>query len=135
MFQWLRAGWTGINFAKPAHVLDGMKRFVTNTKTVLEFPQLPSPGRMVAVRQWLVNMPVTDLNKRYAALQQALRASAYQLGKISKSKSEEPVAYGNIQKDQMIEELMLEYLKSAMGKPTLLGKEFCPPSSVTATNP
>ena len=29
MFQWLRAGWMGINFVKPGDILGGLKRFAT----------------------------------------------------------------------------------------------------------
>jgi hypothetical protein len=122
VFQWLRAGWSGINFVKPDHILRGMKRFALHTRTVLESPKLPAPNQMMSVYQSLVNMPAGDLNKKYATLQTALRSSAAQTGKVSKPEPDERLSFANIPKEQMVEELMLEYLKMSLGKPTLVGQ-------------
>ncbi|HBA52970.1 MAG TPA: hypothetical protein DCZ04_00500 [Syntrophorhabdus aromaticivorans] len=122
VFQWLRAGWSGINFVRPNHILGGMKRFAHNSKTVLESPRLPSPGQIVSVYQWLSNVPLSELRKEYAALQQALRSSAIRTGKISKSASDKQISFVNIPKEQIVEELMLEYIKMSLGKPTLVGQ-------------
>lgn len=116
VFQWLRAGWTGINFVKPSHILRGLKRFARDSRLILESPRLPAPNQVISTYQLLSNMPSGDLIKKYAALQQAQRSLAIQLGKISKSEGEEQLSFANTPKDQMIEELMLEYLKTALGK-------------------
>jgi len=123
VFQWLRAGWSGINFVKSKHILNGMKRFARDCKTVLESPRLPPPNKMISVYHWLSNMPADDLIKRYTALWQAQRSLAVQTGKISKSGLDERASFTNTPKEQMVGELMLEYLKMALGKPTLLGKQ------------
>ncbi len=39
VFKWLRAGWAGINLARPPHIFRGLKRFANNFKTVLENPR------------------------------------------------------------------------------------------------
>jgi hypothetical protein len=122
VFQWLRAGWSGINFVKPAHILRGMKRFAQHTKTVLESPRLPALGQMVSMYQGLLNMPPNDLNKKYATLQSGLRSSAVKTGKISKPDPDEGPSLANIPREQMVDELMLEYLKVTLGKPTLVGQ-------------
>jgi hypothetical protein len=122
VFQWLRAGWSGINFVRANHILGGMKRFGRDVKIILESPRLPAPNQMISVYQGLSNMPDGDLMKEYAALRQAQRSLAIQTGKISKSEGEEKVSFANTSKDQMVEELMLENLKMTLGKPTLLGK-------------
>jgi hypothetical protein len=116
VFQWLRAGWSGINFVKSSHILRGLKRYARDTNMILEFPRLPSPEQMISTCQSLSNMPAGDLTKKYAALRQAQRSSAIQSGKISKSTGEEEVSSTNTPKEQMVEELMLEYLKTAIGK-------------------
>ena len=46
-FQWIRAGWSGINFVKPAHIIEGMRRFARNTRVILESPRLPAPNQMI----------------------------------------------------------------------------------------
>jgi len=122
VFQWLRAGWSGINFVRTNHILGGMKRFGRDVKIILESPRLPAPNQMISVYQGLSNMPEGDLTKEYSALRQAQRSLAIQTGKISKSEGEEKVSFANTSKDQMVEELMLENLKMTLGKPTLLGK-------------
>jgi hypothetical protein len=122
VFQWLRAGWSGINFVREGHILGGMKRFGRDIKTILESSRLPAPNQMISVYQGFSNMPDHDLMKEYAALRQAQRYLATQTGKISKSEGEEKISFANTSKDQMVEELMLENLKMTLGKPTLLGK-------------
>ena len=116
VFQWLRAGWSGINFVKSSHILRGLKRFARDSRMILESPRLPAPNQMISIYQWLSNMPAGDLIKKYAALQQAQRSSAIQIGRISKSEGEEQLSFANTPKEQMVEELMLEYLKTALGR-------------------
>jgi hypothetical protein len=124
VFQWLSAGWSGINFVKSSHILRGLERFARDCRMVLESPRLPAPNQIVSVYQRLSNMPAGDLTKKYAALQQALRSSAIRMGKISKSEMDEQVSFANTPREQMVEELMLEYLKMTIGKPTLLEEQF-----------
>jgi hypothetical protein len=123
VFQWLRAGMTGINFVKSSHILTGMKRFAQNCTMILESPHLPAPNQISSVYQWLSNMPAGDLIKKYTLLQQAQRSAAVQLGRIGKSEGEEKVSFANTPKEQMVQEVSLEYLKMALGKPTPLGRE------------
>jgi len=121
-FQWLRAGWLGINFVKPGHILGGMKRYAQNFRMVLESPRPPPPSQLTSVYQSLSNMPASVLAGQYAALQQVLRTSAIQTGKTGKSEADEKQSFVDASKEQMVEELMLEYLKMTLGKPTSLGK-------------
>lgn len=131
-FQWLRAGWSGINFVKSNHILSGMKRFARNSKAVLESPNLPPPDQMVSVYQWLSALSIADLSRKYAGLQQGLRQSAVKLGKIGKSGGTDETAGRSTPKEQMIEELMLEYLKICLGKPTLINRQTFPHHLVAA---
>ena len=123
VFQWLRAGWTGINFVKPSHILDGMERFARSSKTILESPRLPVPNQIISAYQSLSSMPAGDLLAKYTALQQSQLTAAIRTGKIGKAKGEEEASHAGTPRDQMVEELMLEYLKTTLGKPTLLGKQ------------
>lgn len=130
VFQWLRAGWSGINFVNSDHILRGMKRFGRDYKMVMESPRLPPPNKILSVYQWLSNMPAEVLTKNYAALRQAQRSSAIKIGKISKSEEKEEASFTNTSKEQMVEELILEYLKTALGKATLLKIEWEYPPTV-----
>jgi hypothetical protein len=121
VFQWIRAGWSGINFVQPSHIIRGMERFARNNNIVLESPHLPTPNQIIAAYQGLLKMPSGDLTNKYQLLQQARWALALQSGKISQSKAREPLSFDNTSKEQMVEELMLEYLKGTLGRPTPLG--------------
>jgi hypothetical protein len=124
VFQWIRAGWSGINFVQPGHIIDGLKRFARNKRMIMESPRLPDPNQMIAVYQGLSNMPAMDLTNKYNLLQQARLSSALQTGKISAAQAGEPFSTDKTSKEQMVEELMLEYLKKALGKPTPIGNQF-----------
>ena len=54
------------------------------------------------------------------ALQQARQSLAVQSGKIETNKIKKQDSYAGTPKEQMVEELMLEYLKVVLGKPSLL---------------
>ena len=122
VFQWLRAGWSGINFVKSSHILAGLRRFSRDMRTSLESPNLPAPEKMASVYQTLASLPQDELVGKYTTLLNATRTAAIQHGKI-KSDSDQKISVANIPKEQMIQELMLEYLKVSLGKPTMLGKQ------------
>jgi len=130
VFQWLKAGWSGINFVNSAHILRGMKRFSRDCKTVLESPRLPDPNKMFLVHQGLSNMPMEALGRKYAALRQAQRSSAVKTGKIDDIEEKEEKSFAHIPKQQMVEELMLEYLKEALGKTAMLKVNWENPSTM-----
>lgn len=123
VFQWIRAGWSGINFVRPSHIIRGMERFARNSKIVLESPHLPAPNQVIIAYKGLSNTPFKELAIKYEALQQARRSLALQSGNILKSKANHPLSLDKTSKEQMVEELMLEFLKGALGKPMLLGSQ------------
>ena len=123
VFQWIRAGWSGINFVQTQHIIKGMKRYAKNSKSILESPNLPAPNQIASTYQRLSALPQSDLLEKYAALQQARQSLAVQSGKIETNKIKRQDSYADTPKEQIVEELMLEYLKVALGKPSLLGKK------------
>ena len=123
-FQWIRAGWSGMNFVEEGHIIKGMKRFARNFKTILESPNLPTPRQMISAYQRLSALPNSDLTEKYAALQHAQQSLAVQTGKIETSEIEKQGSSAHIHKEQIVEELMLEYLKMTLGKPSLVEKRI-----------
>lgn len=117
-FQWIRAGWSGINFVQPQHVIKGMKRHDRNSKAILESPNLPTSSEIASAYKRLSTLPQSDLTKRYTALQQARQSLALQRGKIKTDDIKRQNDYFNVPREQIIEELMVEYLKLALGKPS-----------------
>ena len=118
-FQWIRAGWSGINFVKTEHILNGMKRFARNSRTILEAKNLPASSQFIKNYRMLSALPSNELLERYSELQKAQQSMAAQTGKVGKNGNGSP---NHVAKEQMVQELMLEYLKICLGKPSLVGK-------------
>ena len=123
VFQWIRAGWSGINFVETKHIIKGIKRYAKNSKLILESPNLPAPNQIASAYQRLLSLPQNDLMEKYTALQQARQSLAVQSGKIGTNEIKKQNSYAGTPKEQIVEELMLEYLKVALGKPSLVGKQ------------
>jgi len=124
VFQWIKAGWMGVNFVKPNHIIEGLKRFARNLKAIMESSHLPASTQIISVYRWLTSLPPGDLKQKYATLQQAQRSQVIQMGKVSRAQADEPLSFNNTPKEQMVEELMLEYIKTALGKPTPVKMNF-----------
>ena len=123
VFQWIRAGWSGVNFVQTSHIIKGMKRNAKSSKTVLESPKLPPISQITSTYQKLTSLPKNDLVDRYTALQQARKSLAILSGKMDKNEIKKQDSYANTPKEQIVEELMLEYFKITLGKSSLLGKK------------
>jgi hypothetical protein len=99
-FQWLRAGWSRINFVKPGHILGGLERFarVPNDSGSL----LPALVDDLTYRL-LSNMPALTIKN-------TLPAASNDLWPFSSVKSanrkEEHPSFANTPKEQMVEELI-----------------------------
>ncbi len=122
-FQWIRAGWSGVNFVQTSHIIKGMKRNAKTSKSILESPKLPAPSQIASTYQRISSLPKNDLVDRYTALQQARQSLAVLSGKIDANEIKKTDSYANTPKVQIVEELMLEYFKITMGKSSLLGKK------------
>ncbi len=63
VFKWLRAGWAGINLARPAHIFNGLNRFATGFKAILESPRLADAVAVSRVFADLKNLSVEEQRK------------------------------------------------------------------------
>jgi len=68
-------------------------------------------------------LPRNVLADKYAALQQARQQLALRKSNIGIQATKHRDASAGTPKEQIIEELMLEYFKVALGKPSLLGNK------------
>ncbi|MFP4168772.1 MAG: hypothetical protein ACLFSY_08020 [Desulfonatronovibrionaceae bacterium] len=60
-FNWLDAGWMGMNFVKSKHILSGLKRFARDASAVLSHPDLPDAETIAAFHKKLKNCPQEEL--------------------------------------------------------------------------
>ncbi len=49
VFKWMRAGWAGINLARPSHIFSGLERFAESFKMLLENPHLADAAEVSRV--------------------------------------------------------------------------------------
>jgi hypothetical protein len=89
----------------------------------MESPHLPASSQLVSAYQSLLQLPSPDLLQRYTVLQQALRASAIKMGKLNKTDQIGPKSFAHLPREQMAEELMVDYVRVALGKRLALSKE------------
>ena len=123
VFSWIRAGWSGINFAETRHVIRGLQRYARSSKTVLESPKLPPPNQVASIYLKLSSLPRNVLDDKYAALQQARLQLASRKSSIGTSAAKQGNTYNGTSKEQILSELMLEYFKMNLGKPSLLANK------------
>ena len=50
-FKWLNAGWAKVNMVKQIHIINGIKRFASDFKAVLESPRLPKAQELAAMHR------------------------------------------------------------------------------------
>jgi hypothetical protein len=120
VFQWLRAGMSGLNLVRSAHIYSGLLRFAENFKTIVESPMIMDIESHREVFSRIENMP---LDKLRAKTQQHLE----QIGMQCKSDNticrrwfEDEFRTGDymnrLSKAHMQAVLCRQYLKYLMGK-------------------
>ena len=121
-FKWLNGGWAKINMVKSRHILDGIKRFASNFKAVLESPGLPDVSVLADKYQELQQISEQELRQRISPYLQALTES--EALEDCSDPIESEVSSGEylqqMSKAEMVRILLLEYVKGSIGKAPLL---------------
>lgn len=116
LFKWLDAGWATMNMVNSNHILNGIKRFASDFKSVLEAPDLPAPSILAAKHQQLQRSSTQNLQQT---------VSPYLQNLVNSGTSDECSGPFNtllssgeyLQKmshEEMVKILMLEYLKESI---------------------
>ncbi len=117
-FKWLNAGWASINMVKSSHILEGIKRFAADFKTVLESPGLPSAEVLEEKYKELEQTGEQDLRLAVSSYLKTLKASDASCFDSSPFKG--PLSSGEYQqqmdREELIQVLLLQYVKGAIGK-------------------
>lgn len=121
-FKWLNAGWAKMNMVKHDHILNGIKRFAADFKTVLEASNLPNPGDLAAKYKALIALDGQRLRELAGQYLEGLgRTGAPQ---VNLSPFKDLLATGNylssMSRQEMVKVLLQEYLKARIGKPTVV---------------
>ncbi len=121
-FKWLNAGWAGMNMVKASHIINGIKRFASDFKTVLESPRLPGAKELAAMYRDLLADSAESLRATVAPYLEALargEGSSSLTGTFRKL-----LASGdylrNMSREEMVKVAFKEYLKQRLGRQSLI---------------
>jgi len=124
-FKWLSAGWAKMNMVNSGHILDGIKRFASAFKGVIEAPGLPGAAELTARYRELLQSSDKTLRPMVRIYLQALGSSkrAEDSGSLSGT-FQDLLSSGKylqqMSRKDMVRVLLLEYVKSRIGKKSLL---------------
>ena len=125
MFKWAKAGWSGMNVVKASHLREGVDRFVSTLRTVLESPRSPSPEAIAAYKKQLESLDEAALRERLKSFSADLAVRSAGDSLLSEKDFQSVLAGSNyastLNKQQMISELMKLYLRKQIGKPVPAG--------------
>ena len=124
MFKWLNAGAGNINMVKKHHIQDGIKRFETGFKMVLENPYLPDPEKLADVFLQIENMPIEAMKKEISEYLLNLKAR-YPQDAVFRDKNladffTSPEYLNQLTKEEMKSILNLEYMKTVLKKDPII---------------
>lgn len=124
LFKWLRAGWAGMNMVQKSHINDGVTRFANAFKKIIESSRLPEPDELAARAHEIEHLPEADLDRKVAAYAAAIESIAKTSPAMRKSEFQKVVENGHyastLSREERISALMVEYLKTRLGKRALV---------------
>jgi hypothetical protein len=120
VFKWLRAGWRNINMVKKYHIHRGLLRFAETYREIFDNPSLPDTSVLAETWSRISGLDLNtlrDINRGYL---QGL-AKRYKKDKSMSSKWVAGLltndAYvESLDRNEMATVIMLEYMKSLLGK-------------------
>ncbi len=120
MFKWLRGGAANVNMVRKHHIYEGIKRFETGFKTVLENPALPEPEELIAAFLQIEKLSTEDLKKETRKYLKNLKSRYHEDEVFQDRKLAEfllsPEYLDQLTRQEMKSILRLEYMKTILGK-------------------
>ena len=117
-FKWLDAGWAKINMVKSSHILNGIKRFAMNFKEVLESPGLPDVRTLAQKYKELKQSSEENLRHMVSSYLSALQSSG--APEVQSDPFNGLITSGEyvkkMSREEMVKVVLLEYVKSCIGK-------------------
>jgi hypothetical protein len=128
IFQWLGAGWAGFNLVESHHIHKGMVRQTSQFKALLESQRMPAAITLEQVYRSLARIDEDTLRAKALAVVHHMRDKALSDDDLKKKKAIaelNPEAYvAQMDKCELISELMREFMKFSLGKETPLAPSF-----------
>lgn len=124
LFKWLRAGWSGMNMVQKDHINDGSTRYANAFKRIMESDKLPDPDEFALRVRELSTMSDTELDHKISAYALAIENIAKKSPSMDKSEFQKVVEGGKyakiLNREERVSALLVEYLKSRLGKTPLV---------------
>lgn len=116
IFNWIKAGWAGMNMVNDDHIYNGIIRFATDFKEIIEYSALPSPEELAQQLARFEKMTTAELRDRTRLyLEQMEDKYASSKRKLSKLLAN-PDYLNTLQRKEMVSMLIREYTKVLVGK-------------------
>ncbi len=116
IFNWIKAGWAGLNMVNNEHIYNGIIRFADDFKAILENSTLPDPSDLADRLARFEQMPLDELRGRtriyLKKLEEQYADSEDKLSKLLKN----PDYIKDLQREEMVSMLIREYTKVLIGK-------------------
>ncbi len=116
IFNWIKAGWAGLNMVNNEHIYNGIIRFASDFKKILENSTLPEPSDLATRLARFEQMPLDELRDRtriyFETLEERYADSDKKLAKLL----EDPDYLKELQREEMVSMLIREYTKVLIGK-------------------
>jgi len=120
-FKWLNAGWAKVNMVKQIHIINGIKRFASDFKAVLESPGLPRTGELAGLYRDLSADSPEQLRTLVAPYLEAIRANqASSLSGPFKGLLASGEYLQNMSREEMVKVVLKEFLKKRLGRASLI---------------
>lgn len=110
VFQWMRAGWSGLSVIKESHIKDSLARYRRRIGEILHAPDLPGPEKLELVFRALDGKSDADLRRDAAPVLAAHLEQARRDGNRAAIRTLEDGYAGRLDRGELIGLLMRERL-------------------------
>lgn len=128
VFQWLAAGWIGLNLVDSCHIHTGLLRYAQQFKSMMESDKMPDPQTLEHVYTALKKTQDCLLRQKALDVTRYIKLKAEQddalKGKSAIRKMNVRAYVARLDKDRLISMLMREFVKYSLGKATPLKPGF-----------
>jgi hypothetical protein len=120
MFKWLRAGWSGINMVQRKHIHEGLKRFARPFKEIIEYPSLPPAEALASDFSQIKKFTDDTLRAKMDIYSNILKRRYIGANHNGKKRLPKLLAdkdhWSGMSREEMESALVIEYMKSVIGK-------------------
>jgi hypothetical protein len=127
-FQWIGAGWAGLNVVDTHHIRNGLQRYADQFKAMMESRRMPDPAVLERIYTALEQTDEAVLRQKNLDVTRHVLQKARQDASLGKKDAiitmDEEAYVARMNKHQLVSALMREYVKFCLGKETTLGSTF-----------